>query len=92
YFLVRAGESEFESIGVTNTDPVTKTSVDSGLSDKGKKQMMNAALALKAMGAFEGNFWICPSITWRAYQAAEIIATINGVDRRYKNYFQTRST
>lgn len=81
YFLVRAGESEYENLGIINTNPVAKTSVDSGLSREGKKQALKAALELKAMGACEGNCWIWPSITQRAYQAAEIIAAVNGVNR-----------
>ncbi|KAK4778773.1 hypothetical protein SAY86_006301 [Trapa natans] len=83
YFLVRAGESEFESLGIINTNPVAKTSVDSGLSDKGKKQTIRAAFDLKEMGACERNCWIWPSITQRAYQAAEIIASVNGISRSY---------
>lgn len=83
YFLVRAGESEFETLGVINTNPVAKTSMDSGLSEKGKKQTVKAALALKEMGACDRNCWIWPSITQRAYQAAEVIAAVNGVNRRY---------
>ncbi|KAK2972408.1 hypothetical protein RJ640_010845, partial [Escallonia rubra] len=83
YFLVRAGESEFESFGIINTNPVAKTSMDSGLSVEGRKQTVRAALQLKAMGACEDNCWIWPSITQRAYQAAEIIAAVNGVTRRY---------
>ncbi|XP_052180568.1 uncharacterized protein LOC127793854 [Diospyros lotus] len=81
YFLVRAGESEFESLGIVNTNPVSKTSMDNGLSLKGKKQTVKAALELRAIGACEGNCWIWPSITQRAYQAAEIIASVNGVNR-----------
>lgn len=81
YFLVRAGESEYETLGIINTNPVAKTSVDNGLSDKGKKQTLRAALELKAMGACDGSCWIWPSITQRAYQAAEIIASVNGVTR-----------
>lgn len=80
--MVRAGESEFESMGIINTNPVAKTSIDSGLSERGKKQIVRAALELKAMGACEGSCWIWPSITQRAYQAAEIIASVNGVTRR----------
>lgn len=80
---MRAGESQYESLGIINTNPVAKTSVDSGLSDKGKKQTLKAALELKAMEACERNCWIWPSITQRAYQAAEIIAAVNGVSRRY---------
>lgn len=80
---MRAGESEFESLGVINTNPVAKTSVDSGLSARGKKQAVRAAFDLKKMGACETSCWIWPSITQRAYQAAEIIASVNGVTRRY---------
>ncbi|XP_060670407.1 uncharacterized protein LOC107408993 [Ziziphus jujuba] len=83
YFLVRAGESEFESLGIINTNPVAKTSVDSGLSEKGKKQTLKAALELKTRGACARNCWIWPSITQRAYQAAEIIASVNGISRSY---------
>ncbi|KAI7725738.1 hypothetical protein M8C21_026616 [Ambrosia artemisiifolia] len=81
YFLVRAGESEFESLGIINTNPVAKTSVDNGLSTIGKKQTVKAALRLKEMGACDNSCWIWPSITQRAYQAAEIIAAVNGVNR-----------
>ncbi|KAK9117128.1 hypothetical protein Sjap_016075 [Stephania japonica] len=81
YFLVRAGESEFESLGVINTNPVANTSVDSGLSLEGKRQAARAALELKALGACDGSCWVWPSITQRAYQAAEIIAAVNGVNR-----------
>lgn len=83
YYLVRAGESKYESLGIINTNPVTKTSVDSGLSEKGKKQTVKAAFELKAMRACENNCWIWPSITQRAYQAAEIIASINSITRSY---------
>lgn len=82
YYLVRAGESDYESLGIINTNPVAKTSVDSGLSEKGKKQTVRAAIQLKAMGACDRNCWLWPSITQRAYQAAEIIAAINGISRR----------
>lgn len=83
YFLVRAGESEFESLGIINTNPVAKTSVDSGLSKIGKKQTVRAARELKRMGACENSCWIWPSITQRAYQAAEIIAAVNGINRSH---------
>ncbi|PWA43206.1 phosphoglycerate mutase family protein [Artemisia annua] len=81
YFLVRAGESEYESMGIINTNPVAKTSMDNGLSKIGKIQTVKAALKLKEMGACDNNCWIWPSITQRAYQAAEIIAAINVVNR-----------
>ncbi|TMW86222.1 hypothetical protein EJD97_021761 [Solanum chilense] len=80
---VRAGESEYESLGLINTNPVAKTSVDNGLSEKGKKQTVRAAFDLKEMRACDGNCWIWPSITQRAYQAAEIIAAVNGVNRSH---------
>lgn len=81
--MVRAGESEYESSGIINTNPVAKTSMDNGLSEIGKKQTVRAALNLKSMGACDNSCWIWPSITQRAYQAAEIIAAVNGVTRRY---------
>lgn len=80
---MRAGESQYESLGIINTNPVAKTSVDNGLSEKGKKQTVRAALELKAMGACENNCWIWPSITQRAYQAAEIIGAVNGISRSH---------
>lgn len=81
YYLVRSGESEFEKMGIINTNPVTKTNIDSGLSDSGKKQTLKAAIQLKEMGACEGSCWIWPSITQRAYQSAETIAYVNNVNR-----------
>lgn len=81
YFLVRSGESVYESSGVVVTNPVAKTSVDSGLSRAGAQQAAASALELKRMGACEGSCWIWPSITQRAYQTAEFIAYANGVDR-----------
>lgn len=81
YYLVRAGVSEFESIGVINTNPVTKTNMESGLSEIGRKQTVKAALQLREMGACDGSCWIWPSITQRAYQAAELIAYINNINR-----------
>lgn len=81
YYLVRSGESELEKKGIINTNPVAKTSMDSGLSKDGKEQALKAALELKAMGACEGSCWIWPSITQRAYQAAEIIAAVNSIGR-----------
>lgn len=80
---MRAGESQFERLGVINTNPVAKTSVDSGLSENGIRQAMRAALKLKEMGACDGSCWIWPSITQRAYQAAEIIASVNKIDRSH---------
>lgn len=79
---MRAGESEYERIGIINTNPVAKTSIDNGLSEKGKRQSLRAAFDLKEMGACDNGCWIWPSITQRAYQTAEIIAAINGVTRR----------
>jgi hypothetical protein len=82
YFLVRAGESVYEGQGVLHTNPVAKTSVDSGLSPAGLRQTARAALELQRLGACEDDCWIWPSITQRAYQAAEIIAAANGINRR----------
>uniref|UniRef100_A0A0E0JM02 Uncharacterized protein n=1 Tax=Oryza punctata TaxID=4537 RepID=A0A0E0JM02_ORYPU len=83
YFLVRAGESVYEGQGVVRTNPVSKTSVDSGLSPAGLRQAARAALELQRLGACEDDCWIWPSITQRAYQAAEIIAAANEVNRSH---------
>ncbi|PSS03978.1 Nucleoporin like [Actinidia chinensis var. chinensis] len=53
YFLVIAGESEFESQGVINMNQVANMSVGSGLSERGKKQTARAALELNEMEACE---------------------------------------
>ncbi|XP_034593406.1 uncharacterized protein [Setaria viridis] len=81
YFLVRAGESVYEGQGLLRTNPVAKTSVDNGLSPVGLRQTARAALELQRLGACEDDCWIWPSITQRAYQAAEIIAAANGINR-----------
>lgn len=81
YYLVRSGESEYEKLGVLNTNPVMKTSVDSGLSYEGRIQTVKSALELRRIGACDGSCWIWPSITQRSYQAGEIIAEVNGVNR-----------
>ncbi|OIW00334.1 hypothetical protein TanjilG_27585 [Lupinus angustifolius] len=70
-------------MGVINTNPVAKTSVDNGLSERGKKQAIRAAFDLKEMGACDKSCWIWPAITQRAYQTAEIIAAVNAVPRSY---------
>eukprot|EP00850_Spirogloea_muscicola_P023976 SM000415S15585 [mRNA] locus=s415:89:1664:+ [translate_table: standard] len=79
YFLVRAGESEWESAGRINTNPVAKTSMDSGLSRVGRRQAASAATALASAGACEAAPWIWPSITQRAYQTAEAVAYVCGL-------------
>nr|BAJ87943.1 predicted protein [Hordeum vulgare subsp. vulgare] len=81
YFLVRAGESVYEGQGLLRTNPVAKTSVDSGLSPAGLRQAARTALELRRLGACEDDCWIWPSITQRAYQAAEIIAAANSINR-----------
>ncbi|XP_002974896.2 uncharacterized protein LOC9638197 [Selaginella moellendorffii] len=81
YFLVRAGESEYETSGIINTNPVSKTSLENGLSEAGKKQVVQAAVKLKNLGACKDSCWIWPSITQRSYQAAELIAYVNDISR-----------
>ncbi|XP_066316481.1 uncharacterized protein [Miscanthus floridulus] len=63
YFLVRAGESVYEGQGLLRTNPVAKTSVDSGLSPVGLHQTARAALELQRLGACEDDCWIWPSVT-----------------------------
>lgn len=79
YYLVRAGESEWESANVLHTNPVDKTNVQSGLSAKGKQQAVAAARRVRALGVCEEGCWVWPSIAQRAYQSAEIIAYVNEV-------------
>eukprot|EP00884_Botryococcus_braunii_P018324 jgi/Botrbrau1/5175/Bobra.0172s0046.1 len=77
YFLVRAGEGQSEADKYVLTNPVAKTSMDSGLSSRGKQQVVReTAAALKDLGALSGSCWMWPSITQRSYQTAEILASL----------------
>ncbi|VAH62271.1 unnamed protein product [Triticum turgidum subsp. durum] len=80
--MCRFNLSEMLIQGLLRTNPVAKTSVDSGLSPAGLRQAARAALELRRLGACEDDCWIWPSITQRAYQAAEIIAAANSINRR----------
>ncbi|EIE23955.1 hypothetical protein COCSUDRAFT_14784 [Coccomyxa subellipsoidea C-169] len=82
YFLVRAGEGESEAENYVLTNPVAKTSMSSGLSQRGKAQVVReTAPALRAMGACAADCWLWPSITQRSYQTAEILGALLGVGR-----------
>ncbi|GAQ90101.1 histidine phosphatase [Klebsormidium nitens] len=81
YFLVRAGESEVETQGFIMTNPVAKTSMDSGLSKLGRQQVLSTIQQLQDLGACTANCWIWPSITQRAYQTAELVASAFTVGR-----------
>ena len=82
YYLVRAGESEWEQVGLIHTNPVDKTNVQSGLSPMGQRQAVRAAFRLKDAGACDLTCWIWPSISQRSYQTAEIIARVNDLGYR----------
>lgn len=83
YFLVRAGASAAENDrGVMLSNPVAKTSMDSGLSTPGKQVVIQETYpALKKLRACEDGCWIWPSITQRSYQTAEILAALFRVGR-----------
>lgn len=81
YILVRAAESQAESEGYLLTNPVSKTSITSGLSPKGKTDTIQKVWpALKEPCGASG-CWIWPSMTQRCYQTAEIIASLAGIAR-----------
>lgn len=79
YYLVRAGESEWEAMGILHTNPVDKTNVTSGLSEAGKRQAVAAGREIERSGACDVNCWIWPSISQRSYQTAEVIAYLNNL-------------
>lgn len=83
YFLIRAGESIAEADGYVLTNPVAKTSMTSGLSELGKRQVVKQALPqLRAADGFDAdNIYFWPSITQRSYQTAEILGSLLGVGR-----------
>lgn len=83
YFLIRAGESVAEADGYVLTNPVSKTSMTSGLTELGKRQVVKQALPqLRAAEGFDvDNIYIWPSITQRSYQTAEILGSLLGVSR-----------
>lgn len=82
YYLIRAGQSEAESFGYVLTNPVSKTSMSSGLSSTGKHDIVKKTFpALKQVGLLDGNFWLWPSMTLNAYQTAEILASLYSIGR-----------
>lgn len=85
YFLVRSGESYVESDGKIQTNPAWKTAMSVGLSDLGKRQVLEYTLPTvqKLSGTTEddANFWIWTSITQGSYQTAEILAYGLGLGR-----------
>ena len=72
---MRAGEGIREGQGTVYTNPVYKTSVDSGLDETGKRQVVKGtAPALRELGAADTPvFWA--GINTRSYQTAEILGT-----------------
>ncbi|KAK9804078.1 hypothetical protein WJX73_003388 [Symbiochloris irregularis] len=82
YFLVRAGESEAEAENYVLSNPVAKTSMSSGLSRRGKSQVVRqTARDLVNMDACVSGCWLWPSITQRCYQTAEILASLLDISR-----------
>lgn len=73
YLLVRAGQGVREGQGIVFTNPVSKTSIDSGLDDTGKRQVVKlTAPALRDLGAADTP-WLWAGINQRSYQTAEIL-------------------
>ncbi|KAF6165271.1 hypothetical protein GIB67_042687 [Kingdonia uniflora] len=85
YFLARAGESKYGSLGIINTNPMGRRRWITGISEDGKRQTVRPAFSLKAMGGCKGSCWIWLSITQRAYQAAEIIAVASKISSNHTN-------
>lgn len=83
YILVRAGESNAEDQDMAFTNPVWKTSMMAGLSERGKAQVVRGVVpALRALNVCEdSSCWIWPSITQNSYQTGEVIAAISGIGR-----------
>jgi broad specificity phosphatase PhoE len=78
----RPGGSNAEADGYLLTNPVSKTSLLSGLSPAGRAQVVRSTLPrVKELGACEGSCWIWPSITQRCYETAEILGYALGVGR-----------
>jgi len=80
YYLVRAGESQAEGVGVLYTNPVGKTATTSGLSETGYQQVLRTTLPALREVCEEG-CWLWPSITQRSYQTAEVISSELGIMR-----------
>ena len=79
---VRAGQSCAEAEGFLLSNPVSKTSMTSGLSELGKLQVVKQAFpALEALGACNGTCWIWPGIGQNSYQTAEVLGYLFGVGR-----------
>uniref|UniRef100_A0A7I4B4G4 Phosphoglycerate mutase-like protein n=1 Tax=Physcomitrium patens TaxID=3218 RepID=A0A7I4B4G4_PHYPA len=77
--VLNVGTPSAHASGLLQMPPVRL--VNRGLSEEGKKQTIQAAKSLRALGACDDSCWIWPSITQRAYQTAEIIAYVNNINR-----------
>ncbi|GAB4817115.1 hypothetical protein N2152v2_004161 [Parachlorella kessleri] len=79
---IRAGESVAESQGYVLSNPVSKTSIDCGLSERGKVQVVRQTYpALRQLANGDASAWLWPSIALNAYQTAEILAALVGIGR-----------
>lgn len=93
YYLVRAGQGVREAQGVVYTNPVAKTSMDSGLSEDGKRQVVKgSAPALMAALGRDGTPWLWPSINQRSYQTAEILGESSAALVLFLGMLYVRST
>uniref|UniRef100_A0A061RZ05 Phosphoglycerate bisphosphoglycerate mutase family protein n=1 Tax=Tetraselmis sp. GSL018 TaxID=582737 RepID=A0A061RZ05_9CHLO len=81
YFLVRAGEGVREAQNRVYTNPVNKTSVDSGLSERGKRQVVQVTAPSLEIAGIGDTPWLWAGMNQRSYQTAEILAGLFQVGR-----------
>eukprot|EP00898_Chlorokybus_atmophyticus_P003933 jgi/Chlat1/4540/Chrsp29S04450 len=81
YVLVRSGACLADEYGRIETNPVLKTSVTSGLTEAGRRQVYRTLRTIEEMGVCDSGCWIWPSIWQRSYQTAELLAAGLGIGR-----------
>lgn len=70
--LMKSGESSAEADDVVLTKPVKKTSMSNSLTERGKQQVVEAAINLMGVGFYPSYIWA--GITQRSYETATIMA------------------
>mmetsp|Transcript_7517 Transcript_7517/g.11383 ORF Transcript_7517/g.11383 Transcript_7517/m.11383 type:complete len:336 (-) Transcript_7517:111-1118(-) len=79
YLLMRAGEDSLEARNIITTNKVKGDSMEHGLTDEGKRQVVQAFKTISEMTNGDDDIVLWPSIQFNSYQSATILAELMGV-------------